>query len=68
MCGTGRRGDRGIGVKPRTADGSADSSAGRVAGVVMMVVMMMMAVVMPVRPGRGFGNAAPEQESCGENS
>jgi hypothetical protein len=34
----------------------------------MVVVMMVMAVVMPVRPGRGFGNAAPEQESCGENS
>ena len=66
MCGTGRRGDRGIGVKPGTADRPADSGAGRAAGVVMVV--MMMAVVMPVRSGRGFGDAPTEQESCGENS
>jgi len=59
---SGRRGDRGIGVKPRTAD----SRAGRVAGVVM-VVMMVMAVV-PMRSGRGFGDAPTEQESCGDNS
>ena len=65
--GTGRRGDRGIGVEPGPGGRPADSSAGRVAGVVMVVVMMM-AVVMPVRSGRGFGDAATEQESCGENS
>jgi hypothetical protein len=35
----------------------------------MVVVVMMMAVVMvPVRSGRGFGDAPTEQESCGENS
>jgi hypothetical protein len=34
----------------------------------VMVVVMMMAVVMPVRSGRGFGDAPTEQESCGENS
>src|SRR5713226_5719599 len=64
---SGRRGDRGIGVKPGTADGPADSRAGRVAGVVMMMVVVM-AVVMAVRFGRGFGDAATEQESCGDNS
>ena len=64
--GTGRRGDRGIGVEPGPGGRPADSSGGRVAGVVM--VMMVMAVVMPVRSGRGLGDAASEQESCGENS
>jgi len=34
----------------------------------MMMMVVVMAVVMPVRSGRGFGDAAPEQESCGENS
>src|SRR5882757_10117336 len=42
---SGRRGDRGIGVKPRTADGRADGRAGRVADVVVMVMMMMMMAV-----------------------
>src|SRR5712691_1832221 len=65
---SGRRGDRGIGVKPGTADGPADSRAGRVAGVVMMMMVVVMAVVMAVRFGRGFGDAATEQESCGDNS
>src|SRR6266480_5136720 len=55
---SGRRGDRGIGVKPRTA-GPADGRAGRVAGVMMMMmVVVVMAVVMPVRFSRGFGDAA----------
>src|SRR5712691_3511345 len=44
---SGRRGDRGIGVKPGTADGPTDSSAGRVAGVVVvMMVVVVVAVVM----------------------
>jgi len=30
--------------------------------------VVVMAVVMPVRFGRGFGDAATEQESCGDNS
>jgi len=30
-------------------------------------VMVMVMVVMPVRFGRGFGDAATEQESCGDN-
>jgi hypothetical protein len=34
---------------------------------VVMVVMMVMAVV-PMRSGRGFGDAPTEQESCGDNS
>src|SRR5712664_4369272 len=64
--GTGRRGDRGIGVEPGPGGRSADSRAGRVAGVMVVVVMMM--AVVPVRSGRGFGDAPTEQESCGENS
>jgi len=35
---------------------------------VLVMMMMVVAVVMPVRSCRGFGDAATEQESCGDNS
>jgi hypothetical protein len=34
----------------------------------MVVMMMMVMAVVPMRSGRGFGDAPTEQESCGDNS
>jgi hypothetical protein len=64
VAGTGRRGDRRIGVAPGILGRTLRIVVGRLAGV----MEVPMAVVMPFGLGRGFSDTPTEEESCGENS
>ena len=68
--GTGGRGNRGIGIKPRPGGKAvpAGKAVRSTAGVVGMMMTVMVVMMMPMGSGRGFGDASTDQESCGEKS